>query len=40
MTFIVNQDGVVYQKDFGKKTEKIAEAMVLFDPDKTWQKVE
>ena len=40
MTFIVNQDGVVYQKDFGKKTEKIAEAMALFDPDKTWQKVE
>ena len=40
MTFIVNQDGVVYQKDFGKNTEKIVEAMELFDPDKTWQKVE
>ena len=40
MTFIVNQDGVVYQKDLGKNTEKIAEAMTLFDPDTTWQSVE
>ena len=40
MTFIVNQDGMVYQKDFGKNTEKIAEAMTLYDPDSTWKKVE
>lgn len=40
MTFVVNQDGVVYQKDLGKNTEKIAEAMTLFDPDTTWRKVE
>lgn len=40
MTFIVNQDGVVYQKGFGKNTEKIAEAMTLYDPDSTWKKVE
>jgi hypothetical protein len=40
MTFIVNQDGVVYQKNLGKNTEKEAQAMKLFDPDSTWKKVE
>jgi hypothetical protein len=40
MTFIVNQDGVVYEKDLGEETEKIARAMKKFDPDKTWKKVE
>jgi hypothetical protein len=40
MTFIVNHDGVVYQKDLGNETGKIASAMTKFDPDKTWKKVE
>jgi len=40
MTFIVNQDGVVYQKNLGKDTVKIATAMKKFDPDKSWKKVE
>jgi hypothetical protein len=40
MTFIVNHDGVVYEKDLGKDTKKIATAMKKFDPDKTWKKVE
>ena len=40
MTFIVNQDGVVYEKNLGKDTEKIASAMKKFDPDQTWKKVE
>ena len=40
MTFIVNHDGVVYQKDLGKETAKIAKAMTKFDPDKTWKKAE
>ncbi len=39
MTFVVNQDGVVYQKDLGKETKKIAEAMNSYDPDETWQQV-
>jgi len=39
MTFIVNQNGVIYQKDLGKNTGKIAAAMKLYDPDKTWKKV-
>ncbi len=40
MTFIVNQEGVVYEKDLGKNTEKIAAAIKKFDPDKTWKKVD
>jgi len=40
MTFIVNQDGVVYEKDLGKETEKIARTMKKFDPDETWKKVQ
>jgi hypothetical protein len=40
MTFIANQEGIVYQKNLGKDSTKIAEAMKVFDPDKTWTKVE
>jgi hypothetical protein len=40
MTFIVNHDGVVYEKDLGKETGKIASTMTKYDPDKTWKKVE
>jgi hypothetical protein len=40
MTFIVNHDGVVYQKDLGNETGKIASAITKFDPDKTWKKAE
>ena len=36
MTFIVNQQGRVYQKDLGPKTAKVAAAMKAYDPDKTW----
>jgi len=36
MTFIVNQDGVVYQKDLGPKTAQLANAMKAYNPDKTW----
>ena len=35
-TFIVSYDGVVYQKDLGPDTTKIASAMELYNPDKTW----
>lgn len=38
MTFIVNHDGVVYQKDLGPRTETAAPALNVFDPDNTWQK--
>jgi len=40
MTFITSHDGVVYQKDLGPDTDKIANEMDLFNPDETWQKVE
>jgi hypothetical protein len=40
MTFIVNQDGVVYQKDLGPQTPKIAAVINRFNPDLGWQKVE
>jgi hypothetical protein len=40
MTFIVNHDGVVYEKDLGAETAKIASAMTKFDPDPTWKKAE
>jgi Protein of unknown function (DUF2950) len=36
MTFIVNQDGVVYQKDLGPKTAQAANAMKTYNPDRTW----
>jgi hypothetical protein len=39
MTFIVNHDGIVYQKDLGPNTAALARAMKQFNPDKTWQKV-
>jgi hypothetical protein len=36
MTFVVNQQGRVYQKDLGPNTEKTAKAMKTYDPDRTW----
>ena len=39
MTFITNQNGVVYQKDLGEKTAEIAGAMTEYNPDRTWKKV-
>ena len=36
MTFTINQDGVLLQKDLGKTTTEIATAMNEFDPDNTW----
>jgi hypothetical protein len=39
-TFLVSQDGVVYEKDLGKKTEAIAISMREFNPDSSWQKPE
>lgn len=38
-TFIVNQDGIIYEKNLGPSTSATAGAMTAFDPDKTWQRV-
>lgn len=40
MTFIMNQDGMLLQKDLGKSTAEIADAMTEFDPDSSWSPVE
>ena len=40
MTFLVNHDGVVYQRDLGKSTEADALAMRRFNPDPSWKKAQ
>ena len=40
MTFIVNHDGVVYQKDLGPATARAATTIQSFDPDTTWKRVD
>jgi Protein of unknown function (DUF2950) len=40
MTFIVNQDGIVYEKDLGPETHATAGAIRRYDPDKTWRKAQ
>ena len=39
MTFMVNQDGVVYQKDLGEDTLKLAPALTTYGPDSAWAEV-
>lgn len=39
-TFLVNQDGAVYEKDLGEDTATAITMIELFDPDSTWTKVE
>lgn len=39
MTFLVNQEGVVFQKDLGEHTDRIATRMTRFDPDISWLRV-
>lgn len=40
MTFIVNQQGIIYEKNIGEDTASIAGKMEIFDPDDTWTEVE
>jgi hypothetical protein len=39
MAFIVNQEGVIYEKDLGENTTRMAEEMKIFNPDNTWKMV-
>ena len=39
MTFIVNADGDVYQRDLGPNTARVAASMRAFDPDASWREV-
>jgi hypothetical protein len=38
LTFLVNQDGVICQKDLGPKTVELGRQMTHFNPDNTWTK--
>jgi hypothetical protein len=40
MTFIVNDDGVVYEKDLGRKTDVVAKKMKEYNPNSNWKKAE
>ena len=40
MSFMINHDGQIYQKDLGPKTSSIARAMTRFNPDASWSKVD
>ncbi len=40
MTFMINQDGIIVQKDLGSDTNKLASEMTEYNPDKTWQEVD
>ncbi|WP_434106599.1 DUF2950 domain-containing protein [Paraburkholderia caffeinilytica] len=40
MSFIVNQDGQVYQKNLGPQSTRAAAAVKSFDPDDSWQPVQ
>jgi len=40
MTFVVNQDAVVYEKDLGPETDAAARAITRYDPDDTWRPVQ
>ncbi len=39
-TFIVNQDGVVYEKDLGANGEAVASSMTRYNPNATWRKAQ
>ena len=39
MTFIVNRDGILYQKDLGPETESVAKSMTRYNPDRSWRRV-
>jgi len=40
MTFIVNDDGVVYEKDLGRKTDVLAKALKEYNPNSSWREAE
>lgn len=37
MTFVVNQNGIVFQKNLGPETTRLARQITLYDPDRTWR---
>jgi hypothetical protein len=39
MTFMANQEGIVFEKNLGKSTPRLAESITIYNPDKSWKKV-
>jgi hypothetical protein len=39
MTFMINQQGIVFEKDLGDETGTLAAAITVYDPDKSWEPV-
>ena len=40
MTFLVNEQGIVFQKDLGPQTVEIAAKITSYDPDDSWEPTE
>jgi hypothetical protein len=40
MTFLVNQDGIVYEKDLGPQTTGIAKKLMRYDRDASWRQAD
>jgi hypothetical protein len=40
MSFLINQDGQLFQKDLGAQTAELAESLTSFDPDPSWSPVQ
>jgi hypothetical protein len=40
MTFIVDQDGIVREKDLGRRTPEIAKTLTRYEQDPTWRKAD
>lgn len=40
MTFVVNQDGIVYEKDLGPRTAEVAKTLARYDRDASWRKAD
>lgn len=40
MSFMISHDGQLYEKDLGKQSEAIAQAMTRFEPDASWRRIE
>jgi len=39
MTFVVNQEGIIFEKNLGKNTRRLAKAITVYNPDKSWKMV-
>ena len=39
-SFMINQQGVIYEKDLGKDTTTVAKAMTTFNPDSSWSPIQ